>query len=302
MKRYEGSVGKEEKGVTFDALEETSKESTIGNLSIDKAKASSENYANPPIPKGYMYAFGEWYNGLVIERLSDSSRFTWVPVGMLEANGTLDGNSYNAKFGRRNYGKNEFSENRFHELLTADLMWKIGISNKRGGFYISSCAISKNKFTGNPQSIKGEYPWTNIDFNNAKKIASIMETGRNLRSTLILGAEYDTVLEWFMQSEARTREEVTVNSSNWGNYWDTDKAPQKVVKTGSIEDGCTNNIYGFAGNVDKWTDEQCGILNRVTRGGNYFVSGRNYPASMRNIANPYYKSDKTGFYCTLWVM
>lgn len=68
----------------------------------------SEKYVEPVIPKGYRYAYGEWNEGYVIERISDGSLFTFVPVSCLKDNGTFDGIKFNQRFGRRKwFGKDE---------------------------------------------------------------------------------------------------------------------------------------------------------------------------------------------------
>ena len=97
MKRYEKFVLEAEKGITFEVSEGTS-----GEL-IATANVYSTNYVNPPIPEGYKHVCGEWNNGFVIERCSDGSQFVWIPVGSIDSNGTLDGEHFSEKFGRRNY-------------------------------------------------------------------------------------------------------------------------------------------------------------------------------------------------------
>lgn len=61
----------------------------------------SPDYKKPPILEGYKYVYGRWFNGLVIECESDGSQFVWIPVSNLEPNGTLDGESFDERFGRR---------------------------------------------------------------------------------------------------------------------------------------------------------------------------------------------------------
>ena len=109
MKRYEKFVLEAEKGITFEVSEGTSGELIIRALNIATANVYSTNYVNPPIPEGYKHIFGEWNNGFVIERCSDGNQFVWIPVGSLDSNGTLDGEHFSEKFGRRNYMDDKFS-------------------------------------------------------------------------------------------------------------------------------------------------------------------------------------------------
>ena len=300
MKRYEKFVLEAEKGITFEVSEGTSGELIIRALNIATANVYSENYANPPIPEGYKYVCGDWKNGFVIERDSDGSQFVWIPVWSLDSNGTLDGVSFAEKFGRRNYRNNEFSEGEFHETLTGELAMQLESVKKYGGFYISRYNISKSS-EGKPQSVKGVMPWVNINFDDAKKVASTIEDNEAVKSHLTFGAEYDSVLEWFIKTEVKTLTEIVEDSTEWGNHWNTENSPKKVVETGSREEWCANNIYDFAGNVDEWTQEQNESSRRVIRGGNCNFSGNNYPIACRYFGNHVIIYSFTGFRATLYI-
>ncbi len=299
--RYEKFVFEAEKGISFEVSEGTSGELIIRALNIAATvKVYSTNYVNPPIPEGYKHICGEWNNGFVIERCSDGSQFVWVPVGSLDSNGTLDGVSFTEKFGRRNYRNDKFSEGGFHERLTNELALQLESVKKYGGFYISRYHISKSS-KGKPQSVKGVMPWVKINFDDAKKVASTIEDSGTVKSHLTFGAEYDSVLEWFIKSNARTRSEIAKNSTNWGNHWNTENPPRRVVEIGSREKWCTNNIYDFAGNVDEWTQEKNDSSCRVIRGGYYNADGDYYPVAYRSYDYPYYRYFSTGFRATLYI-
>ena len=252
MKRYEKFVLEAEKGITFEVSEGTSGELIIRALNIATANVYSTNYVNPPIPEGYKHICGEWNNGFVIERCSDGNQFVWIPVGSLDSNGTLDGEHFSEKFGRRNYMNDEFSDHGFNEALNGELLEQLESVKKYGGFYISRYNISKSS-AGKPQSVKGVMPWVNINFDDAKKVASTIEDNEAVKSHLTFGAEYDSVLEWFIKTEVKTLAEIAEDSTEWGNHWNKENPPRKVVETGSREEWCANNIYDFAGNVDEWT-------------------------------------------------
>ena len=225
-------------------------------------------------------------------------QFTWVPVEKLDSNGTLDGISFTEKFGRRNYRNDKFSERNFYETLTDELELQLESVKKYGGFYISRYNISKSS-KGKPQSIKGVDPWVNINFNNAKKVASIVEDNEVVKSHLPFSAEYDSVLEWFIKSNARTSSEIGEDSTNWGNHDNNKNYPSRIVRTG--EDGCINNIYGFAGNVAERTQEQKGSSYRVIRGGCYRDLGYIYPVANRSYDFPDSGSKYDGFRATLYI-
>ena len=300
MKRYEKIVQEAEKGITFEVSEGTSGELIIKAMNIITANVYSTNYVNPPIPEGYKYVCGEWNNGFVIERCSDGSQFVWIPVGSLDSNGTLDGEHFSEKFGRRNYMNDEFSYNKFNEALNGELLEQLESVKKYGGFYISRYNISKSS-EGKPQSVKGVMPWVDINFDDAKKVVSTIEDNEAVKSHLTFGAEYDSVLEWFIKTEVKTLAEITEDSTKWGNHWNTENSPGKVVETGSREEWCANNIYDFAGNVDEWTQEQNKSPYRVIRGGYYYYNGDNCPVAYRycSWSNSIYNN--TGFRATLYI-
>lgn len=295
MKRYEKFVLEAEKGITFEVSE-----GTRGELIIRATNVCSKNYANPPIPKGYRHILGEWNNGFTIERDSDGSQFVWIPVGSLDSNGTLDGENFSEKFGRRNYMKDKFSDNAFNEALNGELFKQLKSVRKYGGFYISRYNISRSK-KGKLQSVKGVRPWVGINFDDVKKVASTIEDNEAVKSHLTFGAEYDSVLEWFIKTKVKTLAEIAKDSTEWGNYWDTENSPRKVVETGSREEWCANNIYDFAGNVNELTQELYQISYRVIRGGCYYDGENLCSVACRNVNNPNGIYCSTGFRATLWI-
>ncbi len=295
MKRYEKFVLEAEKGITFEVSE-----GTRGKLIIRATNVCSKNYANPPIPKGYRHILGEWNNGFTIERDSDGSQFVWIPVGSLDSNGTLDGENFSEKFGRRNYMKDKFSDNAFNEALNGELRKQLKSVRKYGGFYISRYNISRSK-KGKLQSVKGVRPWVGINFDDVKKVASTIEDNEAVKSHLTFGAEYDSVLEWFIKTKVKTLAEIAKDSTEWGNYWDTENSPRKVVETGSREEWCANNIYDFAGNVNELTQELYQISYCVIRGGCYYDGENLCSVACRNVYNPDDVYFDTGFRATLWI-
>ena len=301
MKRYEKFVLEAEKGITFEVSEGTSGELIIRALNIEKVNSYSERYANPVVPKGYKHICGEWYNGFVIKRCSDGSQFVWIPVGSLDSNGTLDGEHFSEKFGRRNYRQNEFSDGEFNEPLSDELLRQLESVKKYGGFYISRYHISKAA-NGKPRSVKGVMPWVNINWFDAEKVASTMEQSKEVTSHLTFGAEYDSVLEWFIKSGAKSRKEIAEDSTGWGNYCNTNNSPQKVVKTGSRKEWSVNNVCDFAGNVDEWTQEQNKRSSYcVIRGGEFYFNGYDCPVAYRLSRDPSVCYDDTGFRITLYI-
>ena len=232
-------------------------------------------HQNPPIPDGYRYVCGEWSHGFVIERITDGSQFVWVPVGFLPANGTIDGNTFDKQFGRRNYLDNKFAEDigGYYEPETFELSNQIHSVEKYGGFYISRYYISRNEKTGEPQSIKDGWPLRGQYYNNAVTIANSFERSSSVKSHILFGAEYDSVLEWFIASNVKTLQEIVGVTKIKERFIDD------YLQEGNREKHSINNIYDFD-LFRVWTQEKdfWPELRRIARGG--FLS--NAPIAKRD--------------------
>lgn len=240
-----------------------------------------------------------WENPKDVEEAKRNySQFVWTPVAFLDSNGTLDGEQFSEKFGRRNYQEDEFSDDEFHEDLKGELLEQHESVKKYGGFYISRYDISKSS-EGKPKSVKGVTPWVNIDFDTAKKVASTIENTEDVQSHLTFGAENDSVLEWLIESKEKNLHAIAEDSTEWGNHWNTMSSPKAVGETGSREEWCANNLYDFAGNVEEWTQETNGGSYNVIRGGYYDAVGDLYPVAYRNYDDPDRCYTVTGFRATL---
>lgn len=298
--RYKNFVTETTEEITSKVSEEKSNDLITSVPSITVPNIYSKKYVTPPIPEGYKHIIGTWNNGFVIERISDGSQFVWIPVGWLDSNGTLDGQHFVEKFGRRNYRNNEFSDDGYSEKLEEELSMQLESVKKYGGFYISRYDISKSS-EGKPQSIKGVIPWNAICFYDAKKVAAAFENNEQVKSHLPYGSEHDSVLEWFIKSKAKTLKEIAEDSNDWGNHSTTKQDSSKLVETGSCEKWCVNNIYDFAGNVDELTQETAERCCCTIRGGNYSYSGIVYTAAHRNYDHYDIDDCHDGFRIALYI-
>ena len=101
------------------------------------------------------------------------------------------------------------------------------------------------------------------------------------------GANWDTTLQWLVDTGCKSYDEVASNSTLWGNYSDDTFSPNaRGNYTGVYEQAKANNIYDLAGNNWEWTQERCGS-NYVMRSGGYNLMGgacpgSRYPAAIRD--------------------
>ena len=163
---------------------------------------------------------------------------------------------------------------------------------KYGGFYIGRYE------TGNlSKNIAAVVRKGNEDINNQtwytmyKKCKTLKNKNTNIETGIIWGNQWDRTLMWLVESGNKTKEEICVNSTSWGNYYNatfkymnsngilvTKDKIRKIIPTGSTEYTKANNIYDLAGNIGDWTME---ANYRVARGGSYYDLGNQYYASVR---------------------
>lgn len=241
-----------------------------------------------------------WSSSKQVENIQKKyDQLVWVPVKLLKNDGTLNGVDFNQKFGRRNYSE----EDMYSETLSIELKNQAISVEKYGGFYISRYNISCH-FVHNagiqPKSIKGYFPWGDIECHLAKKVAETFMYDECTKSHLTYGAEYDSVMAWIIKSKSKTLDEVAFDSSNWGNYADNVNSAREVMITGSREYWKANNIYDIAGNVDEWTQEMDGKYT-VLRGGIYNEEGSILPANCRTSTGTIFKSPTTSFRIALYI-
>ena len=176
------------------------------------------------------------------------------------------------------------------------------------------------------------YPYNWVRCSQAQNLASSMSSAK-CNSSLMFGIQWDLMLEFIKEKGGKTQEELTENSSNWGNYknasfdvtkgkYSTDDGQTFTEVTGSytkpaITDSNTSgillttgatkrnsvlNIYDIAGNVWEWTLNNHHITNRancVFVGGS-FVDKGNLCVYWANNYSPDHSFGSAGFRTTLY--
>ena len=173
--------------------------------------------------------------------------------------------------------------------------------NTYGGFYIARYEAGDGDANGTPRSSsssnsntvvskKGAIVYNYISQTDSITRAESMYAGK---SKLISGAGWDRTLNWLIETKAKTENEIFVNSSSWGNYYNStgnaktnSGSGNMNYTTGRNEAWKANNIYDLAGNVWDWTTEAGSSGKRVNRGGNYRDDDFTFPASARSSYNP----------------
>ena len=249
----------------------------------------SKKYVEPVVPEGYRHIKGTyWYSGFQIERIKDGSLFTFIPVGSLKNNGTLDGENFNKKFGRRKwypYDPDELGEESIYGIQNP--LWiQLQSIREYGGFYVSSAPISRTENL-ELMSIPRRKALTAVDFDIAMNLARTFENTYSVSSHLLFGAEYDSILEWLIETNAITIQEVTGGDS-FEEY----------------ENINVNNIYGL-GSIGEWTQEKTtkGTESKhAVRGPSNNTDGSKKPLAWREANYKYIKSYYIGFRVALYIL
>lgn len=263
---------------------------------------SIEGYKNPFVPQGFTHVKGTWNDGFTISD-SNGNAFAWVPVGWLLNNGTLNGTSFDLKFGRRNWYNYDFSEKGWHENVPKHIVESI---NEWGGFYFSCCTASLEK---NAVVFKKGYnPLVEMSYDQALDYESSFKTSTDeIEHQLAYGAAYDSIIQWIIQKGTKKAKDLLDDSSEFGNYANNEKYHRKnkaveLLPTGSNEDWCIHNIYDLAGNTEEFTQEKYGDNNRVVlRSGNYRVVGRYWPIADRYFRQPHSRKVNLGSFRSMLV-
>ena len=214
----------------------------------------------------------------------DGSEFVWVP--------TTETALKTRDFGSYFSGSDSFA--RYWDDTNLDTFKEMTESVKTyGGFYMGRYEASKGA-NGLPASKRiadasqGQI-WVRFSPKNTVTVCqNLYADNDTVQGFFPWGINYDTCLQWLIDSGNKTEREVKSNSTSWGNY--SDDAFSQGARgntTGQWEETKANNIYDLAGNNWEWTQERCGSDNYVMRGGGYNLmggacSGSRYPAALRD--------------------
>ena len=275
-----------------------------------------ENGNTIPVPKDFYYVKGTKNTGIVIsdnqedenksgveDKELKGNQFVWVP------------SETSTYFTRRTFGDSsvdvsatETTNNKFWENMPEEI--KASVARYKG-FYIARYEASYESGTTAEDympaskvstSIISSHPprsiWNNITAENAKKASENMyKNSTSVVSTLTYGAQWDTCMQWLIDSKDKTSDEVTKDSTSWGNYYSSkvtgndgstlkETNTEALLNTGITEYTIANNIYDLAGNLAEFTMEQYGTNYSIR--GNLFLARNNAMGSYRGYYNNAY--------------
>ena len=226
-------------------------------------------------------------NGLVVIG-PDGSEFVWVPTTTTELK-VRDFGSYFSGGSIKGY-QDETSKPIYQAMIESVKQY--------GGFYMGryeasyGSGSSLSDYVPASKPVTGNRPgriWVRFSPQDATVACeNLYRDNGSVQGFFPWGINWDTTLQWLIDSGCKTREQVANNSTSWGNYSDdTFSLNAGGNYTGAYEEAKANNIYDLAGNNWEWTQERNGTTNYVMRGGGYNLmggscSGSRYPAAVRD--------------------
>ena len=180
-------------------------------------------------------------------------------------------------------------QNEFNEMIKSVKTY--------GGFYIGRYE------TGNLSQTKAVVQKNNTDIGSQTwytmyKMCKTIKANENVYTGMIWGCQWDATMRWMQTSSNSEVANFPTNSTGKGNYKDTNG--NSPIPTGSNSAYSVNNIYDMAGNVEEWTIEAT-RLYRVGRGGAYFSTASDCPASFRGVTHSTYGDISYGCRSTLYI-
>lgn len=118
-------------------------------------------------------------------------------------------------------------------------------------------------------------PWVNICYENSCEKTDVVREAKKYSDTLKDGAkfciEYGELWDYTCQSlidrDLATFDEVVKESKRFGNYYNNESG--KLLKTGRKPEYMVGGLYGLAGCVWRWTQENFNVSRKVCRGGSF---------------------------------
>ena len=208
---------------------------------------------------------------------------------------------------------------------------------QNGGFYIGKYETGTEtaRTSGKASTAPGEtpvikqnvYPYNLVTCSQAQTLATTKMESGDRTTSLLFGVQWDLVMK-YLETKGTAQADLKTKSTSWGNYkdnawnitnenlkyapngsnWTTATEKSKtasesiLLSTGASESFSKMGIYDLAGNVYEWTLEYTSntSLPCAVRGGSYYLSGSNNPASYRSNYGTANLSVSLGFRLALY--
>ena len=279
-KETETAEVEEEKEEETEVVEEETEE-----INDEMIMYEDSNGDTAPVPKDFRVSSKEdeqtISTGLVIIDKYDNE-YVWVPTD----NTPLEAREFGSYFS----GVGSIAD--YYDEEDAAYLAMVNGVEKYHGFYVGRYEASKGD-NGLPESkaildeSQGKI-WVQFAPQDTQAVCEkLYEDNDTVNGFFLWGANWDTCLEWLVDSGNKTEGDISGDSSSWGNYSnDTFSENARGALTGAWEEAKANNIYDLAGNNWEWTQERCG-QNYVMRSGGYNLMGGpcpgdRYPAAIRD--------------------
>lgn len=183
---------------------------------------------------------------------------------------------------------------------------------KYGGFYIGR--YETGGLSGTTVVRRMNTDISNQNWYTMYEKCKRLDEGKNsVTTSMIWGSLWDETLKWFVNSGAKTNNQVYSDSTGWANYDNAtfvyynnlnmgtatkagssaNRVPLKIP-TGSADYAKANNIYDMAGNMKDYTLEAYQNSSRICRGGGYKMEYNSYPVVFRDTGYPASVTDDGG--------
>ena len=317
-------------------------EEEVNDTNKDEAQKSRNQYVWIPVPDPSKFygtdangkKWGKIYNftsGTNSSDLFDEVTGTY-PLNWGESNGIMRINSktnyrepdvvpksgstvYDGDSRLKTLGLGARTTQEFLSQVESEFNRMLASVEKYGGFYIGRYEtgnLSKETVVvqkGNNDM--GSQTW----YTMYKRCKNLKGKNTNVETGIAWGNQFDRTLAWLVETGNKTKQEITDDSTSWGNYKNAtfeyinssgntatkNKDSSTRIPTGSAEYTKANNIYDLSGNVRDWTMEAYYTNGRVLRGGGYGSTGTDYPADYRYDYYPTYSGNGYGCRSALYI-
>ena len=243
------------------------------------------------IPAGFKVSTAESENtvrkGLVVIG-PDGSEFVWVPTKNTRLfsrdfgsyfSGGSSFSSYKDETGLASYKAMVASVEKYEGFFMGRYEASIGSGNKLSNYIPASKRVDASQ--------QGTI-WVRFSPQDATVVCEHMYADNpTVQGFFPWGCNWDTTLQWLIDSGDKTADQISKDSTSWGNYSNDTFSPNAYGNyTGVWSETKAGNIYDLAGNNWEWTQERYGS-DYVMRGGGYNLMGGacpgdRYPAAIRD--------------------